>query len=144
MNGQLKIILRVERPEPGVVRQPCYCLGFYRTLVNLPEAKLARAPFPALPGLRSTCSSLQYYKVWSRPYFLNMAGVQFSIDHWLDGNAGASFCCCSQVVRLIIVSLDSWFMPQIRKYRRSLIEVLLASWFAIAKSCAAIGVATDF
>ena len=54
--------------------------------------------------------------------------VQFSIDHWLDGNAGARLLLLQRGREAHNRKLGlSWFMPQIRKYRRSLTEVLLAS-----------------
>ena len=53
-------------------------LGFTGTLVNLPEAKLARAPFPCIAWIEDQPAVLLILqKVWSRPYFLNMAGFNF-------------------------------------------------------------------
>ena len=54
--------------------------------------------------------------------------VQFSIDQWLDGEAGARLLLLQPGREAHNRKLGlSWFMPQIRKYRRSLLEVLFAS-----------------
>ena len=54
--------------------------------------------------------------------------VQFSLDHWLDGQKGARLLLLQPGREAHNRKLGfAWFMPQIRKYRRSLIEVLLAS-----------------
>ena len=53
-------------------------LGFTGTLVNLPEAKLARAPFPCIAWIEDQPAVLfSITEGWSRLYFLNMAGSNF-------------------------------------------------------------------
>ena len=54
--------------------------------------------------------------------------VQFSLDQWLEGQLGARLLLLQRGREAHNRKLGlSWFMPQIRKYRRSLVEVLLAS-----------------
>ena len=54
--------------------------------------------------------------------------VQFDLDVLLNGQAGTRLLLLQRGREAHNRKLGfSWFMPQIRKYRRSLIEVLLAS-----------------
>ena len=57
-----------------------------------------------------------------------MAGSFFHSVNLLVIKQGQGCCCCNPAANLSDANLGlSWFFPQIRKYRRSLIEVLLAS-----------------
>ena len=104
-------------------------MGFTGTLVHLPEAKLARVPFPCIAWIEDQPSVIFGITEGVVQAVLPEYGrVQFPLNHWLDGQEG---------VRLLLLQRGreahnrklgfSWFMPQIRKYRRSLIEVLIAS-----------------
>lgn len=104
-------------------------MGFTCTLVNLPEAKLARAPFPCIAWIENQPAVLYGITQGVVKAVLPEYGrVQFSLDDWLDGQGGAQLLLLQRGREAHNRKLGfSWFMPQIRKYRRSLVEVLLAS-----------------
>ena len=65
-------------------------LGFTCTLVDLPEAKLARAPFPCIAWIEdqpAVVFSLTRGVV--KAVLPEYGRVQFSLDDWLDGQTGA-------------------------------------------------------
>jgi ATP-binding cassette subfamily B protein len=104
-------------------------MGFTGTLADLPEAQLPRAPFPCFamvldqPAMVHDISKGQVKLVI--PEF---GRVQMPLDELTAGRGGAQLLMLqpgrdTQRRKLGL----SWFYPQIRKYRRSLIEVLLAS-----------------
>ena len=104
-------------------------MGFTGTLVSLPEAKLARAPFPCIAWIEDQPAVLFSITQGEVKAVLPEYGrVQFSMDDWLEGQPGARLLLLQRGREAHNRKLGlSWFMPQIRKYRRSLIEVLLAS-----------------
>ena len=104
-------------------------MGFTGTMADLPEGQLGRAPFPAIgwvmdqPTIIHDISS-QGVKAVVPEY----GRVILPLAELVGDQAGARLLLLqpgreSQRRKLGL----SWFFPQIRKYRRSLIEVLLAS-----------------
>ena len=104
-------------------------MGFTGTMTDLPEGQLGRAPFPAIgwvmdqPTIIHDISS-QGVKAVVPEY----GRVILPLNELVGDQAGARLLLLqpgreSQRRKLGL----SWFFPQIRKYRRSLIEVLLAS-----------------
>ena len=104
-------------------------MGFTGTLVHLPEAKLARAPFPCIAWIEDQPAVLFSITQGVVKAVLPEYGrVQFDLDVLLNGQAGTRLLLLQRGREAHNRKLGfSWFMPQIRKYRRSLIEVLLAS-----------------
>ena len=104
-------------------------LGFTCTLVDLPEAKLARAPFPCIAWIEDQPAVVfSFTRGVVQAVLPEYGRVQFPLDHWLEGQAGARLLLFQRGREAHNRKLGfSWFMPQIRKYRRSLVEVLLAS-----------------
>ena len=104
-------------------------MGFTGTLVDLPEAKLARAPFPCIAWIEDQPAVLFGITQGVVKAVLPEYGrVQFPLDHWLESQAGARLLLLQRGREAHNRKLGfSWFMPQIRKYRRSLVEVLVAS-----------------
>lgn len=104
-------------------------IGFTGTLADLPESQLLRASFPCIAFVLDQPALI--YEIKRAEVFAVLpeyGRVQFPLDELLQGQAGA---------RLLLLAPGrdaqrrklglSWFFPQIRKYRRSLIEVLIAS-----------------
>ena len=104
-------------------------MGFNGTLCDLPEEQLARAPMPCFAwilGQPAIIHDITHGKV--KAVVPEYGRVKISIDELLAGQTGA---------RLLLLQPGrdtqnrklglSWFYPEIRKYRRSLIEVLAAS-----------------
>jgi ATP-binding cassette subfamily B protein len=104
-------------------------MGFTGTITGLPEGQLGRAPFPCIGWLLNQPAII---------HDINRAGVKAVIPeygrvilplHELVADRGGAQLLLLQPGRDAQqrkLGL-SWFLPQIRKYRRSLIEVLLAS-----------------
>ena len=104
-------------------------MGFTGTMADLPEGQLGRAPFPCIGWLMDQPAMI---------HDISRAGVKAVVPEYgrlivpledlVGDQAGA---------RLLLLQPGrdaqrrklglSWFYPQIRKYRRSLIEVLVAS-----------------
>ena len=101
--------------------------GFHLHFISLPEAKLARAPFPCIAWIEDQPSVLFSITKGRLAVLPEYGRVQFL---WIIGWR-------STRARLLLLQRGreahnrklgfSWFMPQIRKYKRSLAEVLLAS-----------------
>ena len=89
--------------EPGFAAAPGHRNGFTGTLVSLPEAKLARARFLALPGLKINRCSFQHHSRCSEcaPEY---GRVQFPIDQWLEDQPVLAFYSCSGAVKLTTAS----------------------------------------
>ena len=104
-------------------------MGFLGTLADVPEAQLHRLPFPCFAlvlGQPAMIHDITRTEV--RAVVPEYGSLLLPLSELLQGNAG---------VRILTLApgRDSqrqklgfgWFLPQIRKYRRSLIEVLVAS-----------------
>ena len=104
-------------------------MGFNGTLADLPEAQLPRAQFPCfalLLGQPAILHDIIHGEV--KAVVPEYGRVKLPLDQLTGGQGGARLLLLqpgrdTQSRKLGI----SWFYPQIRKYRRSLIEVLAAS-----------------
>ena len=104
-------------------------MGFTGTMADLPEAQVIRASFPCIAVLCDQPSSI--YEIRRGEIFAvipEYGSVRLPLSELLGEEGGAR-------VLLLNPGRDaqrrklglSWFYPQIRKYRRSLIEVVMAS-----------------
>ena len=104
-------------------------MGFTGTMVDLPEGQLGRAPFPAIAWVMNQPSIIHDVSAKGVKAVVPEYGrVILPLSELVGDQAGARLLLLqpgreSQRRKLGL----SWFFPQIRKYRRSLIEVLLAS-----------------
>ena len=104
-------------------------MGFTGTMADLPEAQVIRASFPCIAllcGQPSLIHEVRRGEVFA--VIPEYGSVRLPLSELLGDKGGAR-------VLLLRPGRDaqrrklglSWFFPQIRKYRRSLIEVLMAS-----------------
>lgn len=104
-------------------------MGFNGTMTDLPEGQLGRAPFPAIGWVMDQPAILHDITSEGVKAVVPEYGrVVLPLSELTGDQAGARLLLLqpgreSQRRKLGL----SWFFPQIRKYRRSLIEVLLAS-----------------
>ena len=104
-------------------------MGFTGTMTDLPEGQLGRVPFPAIGWVMDQPAVIHDITAQGVKAVVPEYGrVTFSLSQLVGDQAGARLLLLqpgseSQRRKLGL----SWFFPQIRKYRRSLIEVLLAS-----------------
>ena len=104
-------------------------MEFTGTLTDLPEGQLGRAPFPVIGWMMDQPTMI--YDITSqgvKAVVPEYGRVILPLSELTGDQAGARLLVLtpgrdSQRRKLGL----SWFFPQIRKYRRSLIEVLLAS-----------------
>jgi len=104
-------------------------IGFTGTLADLPEAQLPRAPFPCFAMAMGQPAMLHDISNGQVKLVIPEYGRVVLPLQQLTGEAGG--------LRLLMLQPGRdtqrrklglpWFYPQIRKYRRSLIEVLMAS-----------------
>jgi len=104
-------------------------MGFTGTMADLPEGQLGRAPFPCIGWLMDQPAMIHdISRSGVKAVIPEYGRVIVPIEDLVGDQAGA---------RLLLLQPGrdaqrrklglSWFYPQIRKYRRSLIEVLVAS-----------------
>ena len=104
-------------------------MGFTGTMTDLPEGQLGRAPFPAIGWVMDQPTIIHDITSQGVKAVVPEYGrVLLPLSELVRDQAGARLLLLqpgreSQRRKLGL----SWFFPQIRKYRRSLIEVLLAS-----------------
>ena len=104
-------------------------MGFNGTLADLPEAQLPRAPFPCFVMAMGQPAIVHDISKGNVKLVIPEYGrVQMPLEKLTAGTPGLKLLMLqpgrdTQRRKLGL----SWFYPQIRKYRRSLIEVLLAS-----------------
>ncbi len=104
-------------------------MGFTGTMTDLPEGQLGRAPFPAIGWVMDQPTFIHDISSQGVKAVVPEYGrVILPLSELVGDQAGARLLLLqpgreSQRRKLGL----SWFFPQIRKYRRSLIEVLLAS-----------------
>ena len=104
-------------------------MGFNGTMTDLPEGQLGRAPFPVIAWVMDQPSLIHDITSQGIKAVVPEYGrVILPLSELVGDQAGARLLLLqpgreSQRRKLGL----SWFFPQIRKYRRSLIEVLLAS-----------------
>ena len=104
-------------------------MGFTGPMADLPEAQLGRVPFPAIGWVMDQPTIIHDITSHGVKAVVPEYGrVILPLSELVGDKAGARLLLLqpgrdSQRRKLGL----SWFFPQIRKYRRSLIEVLLAS-----------------
>ena len=104
-------------------------MGFTGTMTDLPEGQLGRAPFPAIGWVMDQPTIIHDITSQGVKAVVPEYGrVILPLNELVGDQGGARLLLLqpgreSQRRKLGL----SWFFPQIRKYRRSLIEVLLAS-----------------
>lgn len=104
-------------------------MGFTGTMTGLPEGQLGRAPFPCIGWLMDQPAVIHDISSTGVKAVVPEYGrVILPISELIGDRGGAQLLLLqpgrdAQNRKLGL----SWFFPQIRKYRRSLIEVLLAS-----------------
>ena len=104
-------------------------MGFTGTMTDLPEGQLGRAPFPAIAWVMDQPTIIHDITSQGVKAVLPEYGrVILPLHELLGDQAGARLLLLQPGREAQRRKLGlSWFFPQIRKYRRSLIEVLLAS-----------------
>ena len=104
-------------------------MGFTGSLADIPEAQLLRLPFPCFVIMENQPAMLYDISRGVVKAVLPEYGmVKFSFEDLLQGQAGARVLTLSPGRDTQQRKLGfSWFLPQIRRYRRSLLEVLLVS-----------------
>ena len=104
-------------------------MGFTGTISNIPEAQLARLPFPCFVLLEGQPTMLHDISRGQVKAVLPEFGmVQLSLSDFMGDQGGARVLTLSPGRETQKRKLGlSWFAPQIRRYRRSLLEVLLVS-----------------
>jgi ATP-binding cassette subfamily B protein len=104
-------------------------MGFTGTLCSLPEAQLSRAPMPCIAMMfdqPAVIFAIERGEV--KAVVPEYGRVKLSLQDLLGGDRGARLLLLQPGRDMQHRKLGlSWFFPQIRKYRRSLIEVLAAS-----------------
>ncbi|NDD14928.1 MAG: type I secretion system permease/ATPase, partial [Betaproteobacteria bacterium] len=104
-------------------------MGFTGTLCSLPEAQLSRAPMPCIAMMfdqPAVIFAIERGEV--KAVVPEYGRVKLSLADLLGGHGGARLLLLQPGRDMQHRKLGlSWFFPQIRKYRRSLIEVLAAS-----------------
>jgi subfamily B ATP-binding cassette protein HlyB/CyaB len=104
-------------------------MGFVGTISDLPEAQLPRLPFPCLAILCDQPAVLHDVSHDSVKAVVPEYGpVTLPLAELTGGSGGARILSLAPGRESQRRKLGfSWFFPQLRKYRRSLIEVLVAS-----------------
>jgi subfamily B ATP-binding cassette protein HlyB/CyaB len=104
-------------------------MGFLGTLADVPEAQLHRLPFPCFALILDQPAMIHdISRTEVRAVVPEYGSLKLPLEQLTQGNPGVR-------VLTLAPGRDSqrrklgfgWFLPQIRKYRRSLIEVLVAS-----------------
>ena len=104
-------------------------MGFTGTISDLPETQLTRLPFPCFAIVMGQPAMLHDVSRGEVKAVLPEYGrVTFSLDELTESQGGARILTLAPGRDSQRRKLDfSWFFPQLRKYRRSLVEVLVAS-----------------
>lgn len=104
-------------------------MGFTGSIANIPEAQLARLPFPCFVVILEQPAMIHEISRGRVKAVLPEYGmVQLTVDDLMQGSGGARVLTLSPGRDTQKRKLGfSWFLPQIRRYRRSLVEVLVVS-----------------
>ncbi len=104
-------------------------MGFFGTISDLPSAQLSRVSFPCFAICEDQLAMIHDISNGEVKAVLPEYGrVTFSLDELLKGEAGARILCLTPSRDVHQRKLNfKWFFPQLRKYRRSLIEVFFAA-----------------
>ena len=104
-------------------------MGFTGSISNIPEAQLARLPFPCFVLLEGQPTMIHDISQGQVKAVLPEFGmVELSLSDFMGDQGGARVLTLSPGRETQKRKLGlSWFAPQIRRYRRSLLEVLMVS-----------------
>ena len=104
-------------------------MGFTGTISDIPEAQLTRLTFPCFALIEQQPSIIHDISGSSVKAVLPEYGmVRIPIDHLLHGSRGLRVLTLNPGRGAQRKKLGlSWFLPQIKQYRKSLIEVLVVS-----------------
>ena len=104
-------------------------MGFQPTLLNLPAAQVPRAQTPCLAIIRDQPAIIYRIEKGEILAVLPEFGrVRLTLEEWIGEQVGVQLLSVAPGRDAQQRKLGfSWFLPQLRKYRRSLIEVLVAS-----------------
>ena len=121
--------LRDRSASLGQIAGMTAVMGFQPTLLNLPAAQLPRAQTPCLAIIRDQPSII--YRINKDEVLAvlpEFGRVRLSLDEWISDETGVQLLAVAPGRDAQQRKLGfSWFLPQLQKYRRSLIEVLVAS-----------------
>jgi ATP-binding cassette, subfamily B, bacterial HlyB/CyaB len=122
-------LLQGRSPSLEVIGNLSTLMGFVGTISDIPIAHLPRLPFPCIAMVGDQPAVLhQIQRDEVKAILPEYGRVQFPIEQLTGGKAGARILTLSPGRDSQQRKLGfSWFFPQIRKYRRSLVEVLVAS-----------------
>jgi len=104
-------------------------IGFTGNLTYIPEPQLSRVPFPCFAMIRNQPAIIySISKNQARAVLPEFGACLIPVSELIDSNSSLRVLILSpgRDAQFRKLSL-SWFLPQIGKYRRSLIEVLVAS-----------------
>jgi len=104
-------------------------IGFTGNLTNIPESQLSRVPFPCFAMIRNQPAIIySIIKNQARTVLPEFGACIIPVNELIDSNSSLRVLILSpgRDAQFRKLSL-SWFLPQINKYKRSLIEVLVAS-----------------
>ena len=104
-------------------------MGFQPTLLNLPAAQVPRAQTPCLAVIRDQPAMVYRIEKGEVLAVLPEFGrVRLTLEEWIGEQSGVQLLAVAPGRDAQQRKLGfRWFVPQLRKYRRSLIEVLVAS-----------------
>ena len=121
--------LRDRSPNLGKIAGMTAVMGFQPTIINLPAAQVPRAQTPCIAIIREQPAVLYRIEKGEVLAVLPEFGrVRLTLDEWIGDQAGVQLLAVSPGRDAQQRKLGfGWFIPQLRKYRRSLIEVLVAS-----------------
>ncbi|QNI46834.1 peptidase domain-containing ABC transporter [Synechococcus sp. A15-60] len=119
-----------DRPASlGQIAGMAAVMGFQPTLLNLPAAQLPRAQTPCLAIIRDQPAMVyRIEKAEVLAVLPEFGRVRLTLEEWICEQSGVQLLAVAPGRDAQQRKLGfSWFLPQLRKYRRSLIEVLVAS-----------------
>ena len=121
--------LRERSPSLGQIAGMTAVMGFQPTLLNLPSAQVPRAQTPCLAIIRDQPAMIYSIEKGEVLAVLPEFGrVRLTLDEWIGDQPGVQLLAVTPGRDAQQRKLGfRWFLPQLRKYRRSLIEVLVAS-----------------
>ena len=121
--------LRDRSPSLGQIAGMTSVMGFQPTLLNLPAAQVPRAQTPCLAIVRDQPAIIYRIEKGEVLAVLPEFGrVRITIGEWIGDQEGVQLLSVAPGRDAQQRKLGfRWFLPQLRKYRRSLIEVLVAS-----------------
>ena len=121
--------LRDRSPSLSQIAGMTAVMGFQPTLLNLPAAQVPRAQTPCLAIIREQPAMIYRIEKGEVLAVLPEFGrVRLTLEEWIGDQEGVQLLAVAPGRDAQQRKLGfRWFLPQLRKYRRSLIEVLVAS-----------------